>query len=134
MPRRGVVPKFSDLEVIALSATAEAFGIDSESLLFRHLENERGDSLQNLVTRRQHNQRRKLTMKLGEEIRRDIAAAMDGGEDVFCIDSKPVKVCQNARGRRCAMGRNDAAKAPAWGYCASQCMSIMAISSTLSVA
>lgn len=55
MPRRGVVPKFSDLEVIALSATAEAFGIDSESLLFRHLENERGDSLQNLVTRRQHN-------------------------------------------------------------------------------
>lgn len=122
MPRRGVVPKFSDLEVIALSATAEAFGIDSESLLFRHLENERGDSLQNLVTRRQHNQRRKLTMKLGEEIRRDIAAAMDGGEDVFCIDSKLVKVCQNARGRRCAMGRNDAAKAPAWGYCASQGM------------
>ena len=30
MPRRGVVPRFSDLEVIALSLTAEQFGVDSE--------------------------------------------------------------------------------------------------------
>ena len=29
MPRRGVVPRFSDLEVIALSLTAEQFGVDS---------------------------------------------------------------------------------------------------------
>ena len=34
MPRRGVVPRFSDLEVIALSLTAEQFGVDSESYLF----------------------------------------------------------------------------------------------------
>ena len=31
MPRRGVVPRFSDLEVIALSLTAEKFSVDSES-------------------------------------------------------------------------------------------------------
>ena len=37
VPRRGVVPKFSDLEVIALSMTAEHFSIDSESLLFHIL-------------------------------------------------------------------------------------------------
>ena len=122
IPRRGVVPKFSDLEVIALSATAEAFGIDSENCLFKRLENEKGNKLPNLISRRQYNQRRKLTMHLGEEIRRDIATAMDGREDVFCIDSKPVKVCQNARGKRCAMGRYDWEKAPAWGYCASQNM------------
>lgn len=30
MPRAGVVPKFSDLEVIALSLTAETMGINSE--------------------------------------------------------------------------------------------------------
>ena len=35
--RRGVVPKFSDLEVIALSLTAEALSIDSENLLFSKL-------------------------------------------------------------------------------------------------
>ena len=34
MPRRGVVPKFSDLEVIALALTAETESIDSESRLF----------------------------------------------------------------------------------------------------
>lgn len=122
IPRRGVVPKFSDLENIALSATAEAFGIDSENYLFKRLENEKGNDLPNLITRRQYNQRRKYTMSLSEEIRRDIAAAMDGREDVFCIDSKPVKVCQNARVNRCAMGRNNSETAPAWGYCASQNM------------
>jgi hypothetical protein len=32
--RCGVVPTFSDLEVVALSITAEAFSIDSENYLF----------------------------------------------------------------------------------------------------
>lgn len=121
-PRRGVVPKFSDLEVIALSATAEAFGYDSENYLFKRLEAEKGDGLPNLISRRQFNQRRKITAPLGEEIRKDIAAAIDGREDVFSIDSKPVKACQNARAKRCAMGRDDYERAPQWGYCASQGM------------
>ena len=30
VPRRGLVPKFSDLEVVALSLTAETENIDSE--------------------------------------------------------------------------------------------------------
>ncbi len=37
-PHRGIVPKFSDLEVIALSTTAEAFGFDSENYLFKRLQ------------------------------------------------------------------------------------------------
>lgn len=119
-PHCGVVPKFSDLEVIALSAAAEAFGFDSENYLFNRLQAEKGDSLPNLISRRQYNQRRKLTAALGEEIRKEIAMAMDGNEDVFSIDSKPVKVCQNARAGRCAMGRDDWERAPKWGYCASQ--------------
>ena len=36
--KRGVVPKFSDLEVIALSLTAEAMSIDSENCLFVRLQ------------------------------------------------------------------------------------------------
>jgi len=35
--RRGVVPKFSDVEVVALSLCAEALGIDSENFLFGKL-------------------------------------------------------------------------------------------------
>ena len=34
VPRCGVVSKFSDLEVIALGITAEAFGFDSEKSSF----------------------------------------------------------------------------------------------------
>ena len=122
VPRRGVVPTFSDLEVIALSITAEAFGIDSENYLFNRLNKECPGAIPNLITRRQYNQRRKLTSQLGENIRKAIACAIDGGESVFCIDSKPVKVCQNARANRCAMGKTDIDRAPAWGYCASQNM------------
>jgi len=47
---------------------------------------------------------------------------MDGREFVFSIDSKPVKVCQNACAKRCSMGKTDIDHAPAWGYCASQNM------------
>ena len=73
VPRRGVVPKFSDLEVLALSATAEVFGIDSENYLFYRLRNECAQAFPHLITRRQYNERRKLTYCLGEEIRKDIA-------------------------------------------------------------
>lgn len=122
VPRCGVVPKFSDLEVIALGFTAEAFHFDSENYLFYRLHHECKDDLPNLISRRQFNARRKLTARLAEEIRRNVAIAIDGSEDVFCIDSKPVKVCQNARAKRCAMGRNNPDTAPDWGYCASQGM------------
>ena len=122
VPRRGVVPTFSDLEVVALSITAEAFSINSENYLFNRLNKECPNAIPNLITRRQFNQRRKLTKQLGEHIRKAIARDIDGGEFVFCIDSKPVKVCQNARANRCAMGKTDIDRAPAWGYCASQNM------------
>ena len=122
VPRRGVVPTFSDLEVVALSITAEAFSIDSENYLFNRLNSDCPDAIPNLISRRQYNQRRKLTMMLGENIRQSIAKAIDGGETVFSIDSKPVKVCQNARAARCQMGKTDIEHAPAWGYCSSQNM------------
>ena len=122
VPRRGVVPTFSDLEVVALSITAEALSIDSENYLFKRLNTECPGAIPNLITRRQYNQRRKKTMLLGESIRQTIAKAIDGGETVFSIDSKPVKVCQNARANRCQMGKDDIEHAPSWGYCASQNM------------
>ncbi len=120
--RCGVVPTFSDLEVIALSITAEAFSIDSENYLFKRLNAESPEAIPNLITHRQYNQRRKKTMQLWEYIRQSMAKAIDGGEFVFSIDSKPVKVCQNARAGRCQIGKDDIEHAPSWGYCASQNM------------
>jgi hypothetical protein len=54
IPRRGVVPKFSDLEVISLSLAAESIGIDSDSFLFSKL-NEYKDDFSSLISRRQYN-------------------------------------------------------------------------------
>ena len=119
VPRVGVVPRFSDLEVIALSLTTEALGIDSENCLFHRLSLCK-DEIPNLIPRRQYNDRRKLTAGLCEEIRKRIADEIDGGEDCFIVDSKPIEVCKPARSKRCAMGRGDIDRAPSYGYCASQ--------------
>jgi hypothetical protein len=117
--RRGVIPKFSDLEVIALSLTAETMSIDSENYLFIQLAQYKS-SFPNMISRRQFNDRRKFTGNLCETIRKRIADHVDGGEDYFCIDSKPIEVCRTARGKRCQMGKKDYSKAPSFGYCASQ--------------
>ena len=118
-PVRVLSPRFSDLEVISLSMASEAVGIDSESLLFSRLK-KYGHKMPNLISRRQYNDRRKFTAPLCKLIRERIANEMDGGEDYFCIDSKPMEVCRMARAKRCTMGGNDYRKAPSYGYCASQ--------------
>ena len=121
VPRRGVVPKFSDLEVVALNMASEAVGIDSESLLFAKLQEYRVE-IPNLISRRQYNDRRKITSSLCNAIRERMVSEMDGGEEYFCIDSKPIEVCRIARSKRCSMGKKDFRKAPGVGYCASQSM------------
>ena len=78
------------MEVIALGIIAEAFHIDSENYLFYRQHHGCKDDLPNLISRRQFNARRKLTARLAEEIRKDVVTAIDGGEDVLCIDYKPV--------------------------------------------
>lgn len=122
MPRRrGRVPKFSDLEVVALSLAAESESIDSEKWLFDSKLQECKEQFPNLISRRQYNDRRKATAGLCENIRKRLAMKMDSEETQFFVDSKPIEVCRVARGRRCKMGRTgDFSKAPDFGYCASQ--------------
>ncbi len=119
IPRRGVVPKFSDPEVIAMSMTAESESIDSENRLFELLRHCKSD-FPNLISRRQYNDRRKITSGLCEQIRKRIAYEIDGGEDYFCVDSKPIPVCRTSRGKRCKMGKEEFSTAPDFGFCASQ--------------
>ena len=120
IPRRGAVPRFSDLEVVALNLTAEALSIDSENLLFNKLKNDYEDDFPNLISRRQYNDRRKLLFDLTNKIRKDMAEDIDEFEDTYCIDSKPVEVCSLTREKRNQMEKNDYHKAPSKGYCASQ--------------
>ena len=121
IPRRGPIPKFSDLEVVALSLAAESESINSEKWLFEYRLQEYKDKLPTLISRRQFNDCRKNTAGLCEEIRKRLAMKMDGAEKLFFVDSKPIEVCRVARGKRCRMGRTgDFSKAPDFGYCASQ--------------
>ena len=48
MPRRGIAPRFYNLEVIALCLTIENFSVDSESYLFSLLEEYTSD-IPNLI-------------------------------------------------------------------------------------
>ena len=70
VPRRGSVPKFSDLEVVTLSPTAETESIDSEKWLFDYKLQEHKECILNLISRRQFNDRRKKTAGLREELRK----------------------------------------------------------------
>lgn len=104
-----------------MSLAAESESIDSEKWLFDYKLQEYKEKFPNLISRRQFNDRRKKTAGLCEKIRKRIAMEMDGGEDLFFVDSKPIEVCRVARGKRCRMGRTgDFSKAPDFGYCASQ--------------
>jgi len=110
IPRCGVVPSFSDLEVIALSLTAEALSIDS--LLFSKLNSDYKTNFPTLISRRQYNNRRKYLFSLIEKIRKQIE------EDIFCIDSKPVEVCRPSRAKRNQVVKTNYEYAPSKGYCA----------------
>jgi hypothetical protein len=71
--RRGTKPKFSDIEVIALSLTAECLSIDSESYLFSKLNKEYFNDFKNLISRRQYNDRRKFLFDKTEGLRKSMA-------------------------------------------------------------
>ena len=118
IPRVGVIPKFSNLEVIALSLMAEALSIDSESLLFEKLKEYTSD-FPNLISRCHYNQRRRKLSQLTNAIRHNIAKHIDGGEDYFVVDSKPLPVCRNARAGR-VKKRAQGEITPNFGYCAAQ--------------
>ena len=121
VPRRGSIPKFSDLEVVALSLTVETESIDSKKWLFDYKLQVYKSNISNLISRRQFNDRKKKTAGLCEELRKRIVMKMDNGEDLFFVDSKPIEVCRVAREIRCKMRRTgNFLQAPDFGFYASQ--------------
>lgn len=72
IPICGVIPKFTDFEVMALSITVESFGFDSENYLFTVLIKNVNMICHNLISRRQFNARRKKLCRFTEEIRRTL--------------------------------------------------------------
>ncbi|AZZ58971.1 IS982-like element ISRa1 family transposase [Riemerella anatipestifer] len=109
-------PKMSDLEVISLNITAEYLSIDSELQLFRKLPN----SLINKIERSVYNKRKRRLSLRTEQIRQRISMEFNEFEDIFIVDSMPMKVCENARSTRSKICKEQSYSSPTYGYCASQ--------------
>jgi len=117
--RVGCKPKMSDIEVVALSLTAEYMSIDSENALFERL---KGCSINNLLERSQFNKRRRNLFELTEKIRKKLSLKFIEHEDYFIIDSMPLEVCKFSRHYRSKICKEDFITAPEKGFCASQNM------------
>ena len=55
-----------------------------------------------------------------EQIRRKIAMEFNAFEDIFIVDSMPMKICENVRASRCKICKEEEFSSPNYGYCASQ--------------
>ena len=109
--------KMSDLEVVALSLTAEFMSIDSENSLFKEIDKQQ---IPNLIERSQFNKRRRKLFLFLEEIRTKLASRFLEFEDYFIVDSMPLEICKFSRHRRIKICKNDFETAPSKGFCASQ--------------
>ena len=109
-------PKMSDLELISLNITAEYLSIDSELQLFRKLPN----SLIDKIERSVYNKRKRKLAPFMEQVRQRIAREFNEFEDIFVVDSMPMKICENARASRSKICKEEEFSSPNYGYCASQ--------------
>lgn len=118
--RPGPKPKFTDVEVLALSLTAECMGIDSECYLLEKINSTYKDSFPHIISRRQYNDRRKSLFPYQEFIRSKLASRLNEITDVYAIDSMPLEICKLARMERNKMGKENEHSSPDKGFCASQ--------------
>ena len=118
--RRGPCPCFSDIEVVALTLTAEYLSIDSENLLFKKIHADYKDAFPTLHSRPQFNRRKRALFPLIEQLRRKLLAPFLAGENVFLTDSKPLAICEYARSAQTSISQEVDYAQPSYGYCASK--------------
>jgi len=119
--KTGPKPKFSDIEVITLTLTAEILNIDSENLLFKKLlVLPPDDRFHNLIDRSQFNVRKRNLMHYIERIRQQMVNRLVEYEDNFIIDSIPIEICKFIRAKRIKICKENMETSPEFGFCASQ--------------
>lgn len=120
IPRTGVSPLFSDIEIVSLSLTAEYMSLDSENWLFKKLNNDYKAAFPHLIDRTRYNRRKRQLFTLIEKIREQLSVRFLEFEDYFIIDSMPLEVCKISRERRSKVCQQSFETAPDKGFCASQ--------------
>lgn len=119
-PKPGKEPKFSDAKIIALSILSECLMYDSENYLFMMLHKNFHSQFPDLPERTRYNRRRRRLMFLKERVREYLVEHLVEGENLFVIDSMPIKICRFSRAKRIRVCTQDEATSPAYGYCAAQ--------------
>ncbi len=109
--------KMSDLEIVALSLTAEFMSIDSENSLFKEINKQQ---IPNLIERSQFNKRRRKLFLFSEEVRIKLASHFLEFEDYYIVDSMPLEICKFSRHNRIKICKEEFDTAPSKGFCASQ--------------
>ena len=109
--------KMSDLEIVALSLTAEFMSIDSENSLFKQITI---NEIPNLIERSQFNKRRRKLFLFSEEVRTKLSSRFLEFEDYFIVDSMPLEICKFSRHNRIKVCKDEFETAPSKGFCASQ--------------
>ena len=112
-------PKMTDIEIVALSLTAESLGIDSENLLFSKLRSEYLSDFPTLLDRSNYNRRRKRLQDYTVLISESISNIISPNEKQFILDSIPVPICANPRIMRSKICKDDPEVFPKTGYHAS---------------
>ncbi len=88
--------------------------------MFSKLNSEYLNDFENLISRRQYNDRRKLLFEKTETVRKSMAERINNQADIFAIDSMPLEICKISREKRNKMGKESQHHSPDKGYCASQ--------------
>ena len=113
-----VTPKMNDLQLVALSLSMEALGIDSENLLWSKIKKDYAGLFPNLIDRSRFNRRRKRLHSYIINVQEHIADKLQQTSRHMIIDSVPVPVVKLAREKSFRAFRKNFETAPAKGYSA----------------
>jgi len=111
-------PKMADLQIVALSCTMEALGIDSENLLWSKIKSDYPGWACSLVCRTRFNRRRRRLQPYVMKVQQKVSELLEGQSKAMVVDSIPVPVVKMAREKTYKAFRRSFETAPAKGYSA----------------
>lgn len=111
-------PVMNDLEVIALSCTMEALGIDSENLLWSKIKKDYSDMFPQLICRTRFNRRRRRLQAHIVKVQHKVSSLLENESDAMVVDSVPIPIVRLARERTYRAFKRNNETAPSKGYSA----------------
>lgn len=119
--RPGPKHRFTDIDIIVLSLTADSLGLNSENYLFASLESDYKNDFPTLISRRQFNDRRKRLKDTINRLRELVSNKMNKQrmtQDIYVVDSMPLRICRVSRNHWSTICKEDPKLTPKISWCA----------------